>query len=175
MYLTKTANPTTADGLDVRFVVNTFAPWLLTLRLLPLMVKHGRVVNLSSAIQGMADIAGLKDEHKMDDMAAYAQNKLATTIWSRELAAKHPEGPAFFPVNPGSLLVSKMVKAAANSSAEWIATSGCESPLGGFCGGAWEAMRTSTTVSPSTDLRASRQPMMKSFAPLEQWTLPDRW
>ena len=31
----KTSNPVTADGLDVRFVVNTIAPYLLTQQLLP--------------------------------------------------------------------------------------------------------------------------------------------
>jgi len=33
----KTSTPVTQEGLDVRFVVNTFAPYLLTQRLLPLM------------------------------------------------------------------------------------------------------------------------------------------
>ena len=31
----RTPNPVTEDGLDVRFVVNTVAPWVLTQRLLP--------------------------------------------------------------------------------------------------------------------------------------------
>ena len=43
--------PTGAAGIDLRFVVNTIAPYLLTLRLLPLMATDGRVVNLSSAAQ----------------------------------------------------------------------------------------------------------------------------
>lgn len=43
-------------------------------------------------------------------MDAYAQSKLAITIWSRALAQELPNGPAIIAVNPGSLLASKMVK-----------------------------------------------------------------
>lgn len=38
-----------ADGLDVRFMVNTFAPYMLTQLLEPLLGNSGRVINLSSA------------------------------------------------------------------------------------------------------------------------------
>ena len=41
----------TRDGLDVRFAVNTIAPYLLTQRLIPLLGSNGRVINLSSAAQ----------------------------------------------------------------------------------------------------------------------------
>jgi NAD(P)-dependent dehydrogenase (short-subunit alcohol dehydrogenase family) len=44
-------------------------------------------------------------------MAAYAQSKLALTMWSRQLAlALGEDGPVIVAVNPGSLLGSKMVK-----------------------------------------------------------------
>ena len=46
----------------------------------------------------------------MDHMEAYAQSKLAITIWTQELAKTLPTGPAIIAVNPGSLLASKMVK-----------------------------------------------------------------
>ncbi len=39
----------TEDGLDIRFMVNTIAPFALTQRLLPILPQDGRVVNLSSA------------------------------------------------------------------------------------------------------------------------------
>ena len=49
--------------------------------------------------------------HKqLADMDAYAQSKLAITIWTREMAAALPDGPMVVAVNPGSLLASKMVK-----------------------------------------------------------------
>ena len=104
----------TDDGLDVRFAVNTVAPYLLTTRLLPLMDATGRVVNLSSAAQASVDPEALAGRRRLSsDGAAYAQSKLALTMWSRELA--HSVGdnnPMIVAVNPGSMLGSKMVKQA---------------------------------------------------------------
>ena len=108
----RTPDPITADGLDVRFAVNTLAPYLLTQRLLPLMDASGRVINLSSAAQAPVDLRALAGEVRLaDEMSAYAQSKLAITSWSRRLAlALGADGPAVIAVNPGSLLASKMVK-----------------------------------------------------------------
>lgn len=106
----KIAETRTEAGLDTRFVVNTLAPYLLTQRLLPILPKDGRVVNLSSAAQAPVDIEGLRGTRALSHMEAYAQSKLAITIWTQELARALPEGPALIAVNPGSLLASKMVK-----------------------------------------------------------------
>ena len=108
----KTSDPQTQDGLDVRFVVNTIAPYLLTQRLMPLLGSSARVINLSSAAQSPVDLEALAGRVKLsDDMAAYAQSKLAITMWSRHMALTHKEnGPSFVAVNPGSLLGTKMVK-----------------------------------------------------------------
>lgn len=106
----RTPETKTEAGRDIRFDVNTFAPYLLTCRLLPIMPRDGRVVNLSSAAQAPVDIAAMTTFQPMEAMAAYAQSKLAITIWSAELARKLPEGPVFIAVNPGSLLATKMVK-----------------------------------------------------------------
>ncbi len=81
-----TPHPITQDGLDVRFAVNTIAPYLLTKRLLPLFEKSGRVINLSSAAQAPVDPEALAGRTKLSDNAAYAQSKLAITMWSRSLA-----------------------------------------------------------------------------------------
>ena len=108
-----TPDPITADGLDVRFAVNTIAPYLLTQRLLPLLGSSGRVVNLSSAAQSPVDPKALAGQRRLSDSAAYAQSKLAITMWSRDMAlALDDDGPAIIAVNPGSLLGSKMVKEA---------------------------------------------------------------
>ncbi|WP_069301752.1 SDR family NAD(P)-dependent oxidoreductase [Neptunicoccus sediminis] len=106
----KTAETRTVDGLDVRFMVNTLAPCVLTRGLLPIIPKDGRVISLSSAAQAPVDVGALRGTVALDYSAAYAQSKLALTIWSQELAAEHPEGPVFVAVNPGSLLASKMVR-----------------------------------------------------------------
>jgi len=101
------------EGLDVRFAVNTIAPYLLTKRLLPLLGSAGRVVNVSSAAQAPVDLRALAGEVELDDMGAYAQSKLAITMWSRSLALSlGKKGPVIVAVNPASLLGSKMVKEA---------------------------------------------------------------
>ncbi|WP_303287028.1 SDR family NAD(P)-dependent oxidoreductase [Marinobacter sp. SS8-8] len=102
----------TQDGLDVRFAVNTVAPYLLTKRLLPIMRPSSRVVNLSSAAQAPVELDALRGKKRLlDDMSAYAQSKLALTMWNNGLAASlGSQGPVFMAVNPGSLLASKMVK-----------------------------------------------------------------
>jgi NAD(P)-dependent dehydrogenase (short-subunit alcohol dehydrogenase family) len=106
----KVPQPRLADGQDVRFVVNTIAPYILTRRLLPVIPRSGRVVNLSSAAQAPVDVDALLGRRPLDDMEAYAQSKLGIVIWTRALADELPGGPAFVAVNPGSLLASKMVR-----------------------------------------------------------------
>ena len=108
----KTPEPITQDGLDVRFMVNTIAPYLLTQRLLPQIGQSGRVINLSSAAQSPVDPEALAGRVRLtDDMSAYAQSKLAITMWSRSMALSlKDQGPVIIAVNPGSLLGTKMVK-----------------------------------------------------------------
>ncbi len=109
----RSAERVTRDGLDVRFAVNTIAPYLLTQRLLPLLGASGRVINLSSAAQSTVDPQALAGRVKLSDGAAYAQSKLALTMWSRHMAISlKDDGPAIIAVNPGSMLGSKMVKQA---------------------------------------------------------------
>ncbi|NER50161.1 MAG: SDR family NAD(P)-dependent oxidoreductase [Symploca sp. SIO1A3] len=106
-------DPVTQDGLDVRFAVNAIAPYLLTQRLLPLIGTSGRVINLSSAAQSTVNPKALAGQVRLSDGAAYAQSKLALTMWSRSLALSLKEqGPVIIAVNPGSLLGTKMVKQA---------------------------------------------------------------
>lgn len=106
----KVANPTLSNGQDVRFVVNTLAPYALARAILPIVPKDGRIINLSSAAQAPVNVDALKGATPLGDMEAYAQSKLAITIWSQEMAKDLPGGPVVLAVNPGSLLASKMVK-----------------------------------------------------------------
>lgn len=112
----KTSNPITKDGYDVRYVVNTFAPYLLTKKVLPIL-KGGRVINLSSAAQASVDFDALLGKVKMSDFEAYAQSKLAITMWTRHMANQlGSDGPIIIAVNPASLLGTKMVKEGFNTS-----------------------------------------------------------
>lgn len=100
----------TASGHDIRFMVNTFAPYLLAKRMLPLMDGAGRIVNLSSAAQAPVQLDAMAGKTRLTDMEAYSQSKLAITMWSRIMAEDLTDGPLVVSVNPGSLLATNMVK-----------------------------------------------------------------
>ncbi|KAA8490947.1 Retinol dehydrogenase 13 [Porphyridium purpureum] len=110
----KTGGPTvTPDGRDIRFVVNTVSPYLLTKRLLPIMegVQDARVVNVSSIAAAPVDLDALSGKVRIqDDYQAYAQSKLAMNMWTYHMATQEQKGVVLVAVNPGSLLATKMVK-----------------------------------------------------------------
>lgn len=103
----------TEDGLDIRFVVNYLAPYLLTKNLLPFIKKGkgSRVLNVSSAAQSSVSLQALKGGERLSAHSAYAQSKLAIAMWNTHLAETEPELTAIV-VNPGSLLNTKMVEEA---------------------------------------------------------------
>ena len=80
----------TRDGLERTFAVNYLAPFLLTALLLD-RIRHsqdGRVVNVSSNAQrlGRIDFDDLQGEHNYSGARAYNQSKLATVLFTHELA-----------------------------------------------------------------------------------------
>jgi NAD(P)-dependent dehydrogenase (short-subunit alcohol dehydrogenase family) len=102
-----------SDGLDVRFMVNTIAPYILTQQLLSLLDNTGRVINLSSAAQSPVSANELLKPSSLSDGAVYAKSKLALTMWSRQLALSlGKSGPVIIAINPKSFLGSKMVEQA---------------------------------------------------------------
>ncbi|MGH1439513.1 MAG: SDR family NAD(P)-dependent oxidoreductase [Cellvibrionaceae bacterium] len=112
----KTPKAITDDGYDIRFMVNTIAPYLLTQRLLPLLHQQGRVINLSSAAQAPVSFDALRGQQSLNDSEAYAQSKLAITMWTYQLATfLSANAPSLVAVNPASFLGSKMVKEAYGS------------------------------------------------------------
>lgn len=102
-----------ANNLDIRFAVNLFAPYLLTQQLLPLLKNSSspRVINLSSAAQSPVEVDALEGEKNLSTQEAYAQSKLALTMWSFYLARKY-DYLNVIAVNPGSLLNTRMVQEA---------------------------------------------------------------
>lgn len=109
----KLADGVAESGHDLRFLVNTVAPYLLTKELLPIMTSDARVVNLSSAAQSPVNLAALRGEVSLSDGQAYGESKLAITMWSFHMAKElGSSGPAIIAVNPASFLASKMVKEA---------------------------------------------------------------
>lgn len=88
-------------GLDARFLVNTIAPYRLSLRLLKRLGEGGRIVNVSSSAKNSVDLRALAGARKLSDVEAYAQSKLALTMWSRHLARTvGRRGPVILSVNP---------------------------------------------------------------------------
>ncbi len=105
-------NSRTEDGLDARFEVNTISPYLLTRLLLSILAVEGRIINLSSAAQMNVDFNAMKAYTGLSHDNAYAQSKLAITMWSMELAEELGDKAVVISVNPRSFLGSKMVKIA---------------------------------------------------------------
>lgn len=102
-----------ADKLDVRYAVNTIAPYLLTRLMLPLLKNKARVVNLSSAAQASINPSELSQLSVLSDSAVYARSKLGITMWTTQLAKTLVrDGLVLVSVNPASMLGSKMVKSA---------------------------------------------------------------
>lgn len=105
----KSASPQTKDGFDIRFSVNYFAPVILTKALLPLLNSGNapRITNLSSAAQAPLDSQTLSGKVDVGMQEAYAQSKLALTMYSVYLTEEYPTIQVVA-VNPGSLLNTKM-------------------------------------------------------------------
>jgi NAD(P)-dependent dehydrogenase (short-subunit alcohol dehydrogenase family) len=109
----RTAETFNTVGLDLRFMVNHYAVYLLTRELLPLLRKgsNPRIISLSSAAQATFNTDVLIGKDKKSANETYAQSKLALTMWSFNLA-KQEKDMVIIAVNPGSLLNTKMVQEA---------------------------------------------------------------
>ncbi|EDP95835.1 short-chain dehydrogenase/reductase SDR [Kordia algicida OT-1] len=101
------------NKLDLRFVVNYLAPYILTNALIPLLKNSNapRIINLSSAAQSSVSIDALRGNESIPEQQAYAQSKLALTMWSFYISKKI-ESIVTIAVNPGSLLNTRMVQEA---------------------------------------------------------------
>ncbi len=112
VFVLNSGETTNSNNIDIRFCVNTIAPYILTNKLLPIMNSSSRVVNLVSAAQAPIDFEALKGTTLLSDDEAYAQSKLALIMWSIEMAEDENVAPSIIAVNPKSFLDSKMVKMA---------------------------------------------------------------
>ncbi len=76
------------DGHELRFAVNYLAHFLLTRRLLSLIVRSApaRIVNVSSAGQAAIDFDDVMLERAYDGVQAYCQSKLAQIMLTFDLA-----------------------------------------------------------------------------------------
>ncbi|HTX96941.1 MAG TPA: SDR family NAD(P)-dependent oxidoreductase [Mycobacterium sp.] len=93
----------TRDGHELTFQVNYLAPYLLTTKLLPRLTgAGGRVVNLSSVthLGGNIKWKNLAGDQYWP-LAAYAQSKLALTMYTKSLAEAGGASFTALSVHPG--------------------------------------------------------------------------
>jgi NAD(P)-dependent dehydrogenase (short-subunit alcohol dehydrogenase family) len=100
------------DGYELRFAVNYLAPYLLTRRLVPLLLRSApaRVVNVASVGQAAIDFADLMQERDYDGVRAYRQSKLALIMFTFDLAAELAgSGVTSNCLHPATFMPTKMV------------------------------------------------------------------
>jgi NAD(P)-dependent dehydrogenase (short-subunit alcohol dehydrogenase family) len=103
------------DGYELRFAVNYLAGYLLTRRLLPLLVQSApaRIVSVSSAGQAPIDFDDVMLERHYSGVQAYCQSKLAQVMFTFDLADELDPGAVTANcLHPGTYMPTKMVHAA---------------------------------------------------------------
>ena len=100
----------TADGHETQFGTNHLGHFVLTNRLLPLLLAGApsRIVNLSSAGHGFSDILWDDPDYRKrpyDKFEAYGQSKTANVLFSVELDRRHrDQGVRAYAVHPGMIM-----------------------------------------------------------------------
>ena len=89
-----TGRKVSTAGFEMTLAVNYIAHFLITVRLLPLLKKstEPRVITVSSIAhtRGRIDFDNLNGERHFDAYHAYANSKLADTLFANELARREP-------------------------------------------------------------------------------------
>jgi len=100
------------DGHELRFGVNHLAPFVLTMRLLPLLRRSApaRIVNVASAGQYPIDFDDVMLERDYEGSRAYRQSKLAQIMFGFELAERLPaEEVTVNSLHPATFMPTKIV------------------------------------------------------------------
>ena len=100
------------DGYELRFAVNYLAPYLLTRRLVPVLLRSApaRVVNVASVGQAAVDFADVMQERDYDGVRAYRQSKLALIMFTFDLAGELAgSGVTANCLHPATFMPTKMV------------------------------------------------------------------
>ncbi len=81
---------TTKDGLERQFGVNHVGHFLLTMKLIDLLPKGGRIVNVASGAHKTGNIhfEDINLTKHFNVIKAYSQSKLANVLFTRELAIR---------------------------------------------------------------------------------------
>jgi len=169
----------TADGLELTFVVNYLAPFLLTTGLLDTLVAatRARIVNVASVSHSMQhlDFGDLQLANGYRPFRAYGRTKLANVMFTYELARRLADaGVTANAVDPGLVRTRIGAKAGALAGFGWTLTQlryrsvlaepetagralahvSCSPELDGVTGAYFEGDRVSESSAESRDPRA---------------------
>ncbi|WP_158244001.1 SDR family NAD(P)-dependent oxidoreductase [Mycobacterium sp. 4858] len=143
----------TQDGTELTFQVNYLAPYLLTTKLTPrLVASGGRVLNVSSVMHrgGTIKWKNLAGEQYWP-LAAYAQSKLALTMYTKTLAETVGDSFTALSLDPGVfdtrlLPIYGRVGQVAEEAAPILTTLGSPD-YGVMNGGFYEGLRPGKTAA----------------------------
>lgn len=99
------------DGFELRLAVNYMAQVLLTRKLLPLIKKDARIINVASVGQSELDFDDLDMEKNYEGFLAYARSKLALIMFTFDLASELKEKSIVVnAIHPSTLMKTNMVE-----------------------------------------------------------------
>jgi NAD(P)-dependent dehydrogenase (short-subunit alcohol dehydrogenase family) len=103
-----------ADGYEIHFAVNYLAHYLLTKRLLPLIVASApsRIINVSSGSQEPIDFDDVMMTKGFNGERGYAQSKLAQVMMTIDMAPElEKEGVLTYSLHPATTMNTSMARA----------------------------------------------------------------
>jgi NAD(P)-dependent dehydrogenase (short-subunit alcohol dehydrogenase family) len=155
------------DGHELRFAVNYLAPFLLTERLLDLLLRSApaRIVNVASLGQYPIDFDDPMLTRAYDGSRAYSQTKLAQIIHTADLAARLPADELTVnSLHPGTFMPTKIVLAERGSSVDALETGtdsvlrlALDPELDGRSGGFYDRSREGEPDPQAADPEAQRR------------------
>jgi NAD(P)-dependent dehydrogenase (short-subunit alcohol dehydrogenase family) len=155
---------TSQDGYELRFAVNYLAGFLLTRRLLPLMMasKPARIVNVSSLGQHPIDFDDVMLTRGYTGGRAYAQTKLAQIMFTLDLARElDPATVTANCLHPATYMATTMVRqsgatpiSTVDEGAEAIVNLSISEELDGHSGEFYNGLRPSRANAQAYDVSA---------------------
>jgi NAD(P)-dependent dehydrogenase (short-subunit alcohol dehydrogenase family) len=103
-----------ADGHEMHFAVNYLAHYLLTQRLLPLIVASApsRIINVSSGSQAPIDFEDVMMSKGYNGSRGYAQSKLAQVLMTIDMAPElERQGVLTYSLHPATTMATTMARA----------------------------------------------------------------
>lgn len=155
------------DGHELRFAVNYLAPYLLTRRLLPLLIRSSpaRIVNVSSLGQMAIDFDDVMLERGYTGSRAYCQSKLAQIMFTFDLADElRSAGVTVTALHPATYMDTNMVNDAGTRPMSTVREGAdatvrlvADPALDGITGAYFDGQREARADAQAYDLEARRR------------------